>query len=162
MMDLIFYVNGFLLCVFAVSTALSRNIFHSAIWLTLTLLNVAGIYFFLGAGFLGTVQVLVYIGGIITLFIFAIKLTAHIEDQAIPQMNQQVFISAIVAIVIFIVLLKLIFQNFSARVVNNATAVPLTDIGKALIGSYALPFEFISVVLLAAMVGAIVIGRNKE
>ena len=84
------YIVGIGVCVFALLAVTSRDIFHSAIWLSLTLLGVSGIYFYLNAEFLGVIQILVYIGGIITLFIFAIKLTASIGDKSIQQTNQQV------------------------------------------------------------------------
>ncbi len=72
MAELTFYFFAVSACAFAFLTVTSRHIFHSAIWLSLVLLSVAGIYFLLGAEFLGTIQILVYIGGVITLFFFSL------------------------------------------------------------------------------------------
>lgn len=131
-------------------------------WLALTLLSVAGIYFYLDAEFLGVVQILVYVGGIITLFIFAIKLTAKIGDKTIQHANKQTFLSGIAAIFLFSVLLKMIISNPWASGRPGAESISLKQIGVSLLSGYALPFEFISLILLAAMVGAIVIGMVKK
>ena len=78
MTEMVFYIIAGSLCVFAVLSVSVRDVFHSAVWLALALLSVAGIFLSLNAAFLGVIQVLVYVGGIMTLFIFAIKLTARI------------------------------------------------------------------------------------
>lgn len=162
MNESIIAVIGISVCVFALLTVLSRDIFHSAVWLTMSLLSIAGIYFYLDAEFLGVVQILVYIGGIITLFIFAIKLTSKIGDVAIRQANSQVVVSAIVAIGLFLIFVKLILAHPWASPQGGGEIISLKQIGNLLFTAYLLPFEFISVVLLAAMVGAIVIGKAKK
>ena len=162
MAEFIFYSIATGACVFAFLTVLSRDIFHSAIWLALTLLSIAGIYFYLDAEFLGVIQVLVYVGGIITLFIFAIKLTAHIGDTTIRQTNKQVLLSSVVSIIFFYLLFKIIGSNPWASNHQEAQTISLKQIGESLMTGYVLPFEFISLLLLAAMVGAIVIGKVKK
>ena len=150
-------------CLFALLTVISPHIFHGALWLSMALLSIAGIYFFLGAPFLGVIQVLVYIGGIITLFIFAIKLTARIDDGSIKQTNQQVVASAVVTVLLLAFFIK--SMSFFPWMISSTPTpdLSLEQIGQALLTVYVLPFEFISVILLAAMVGAIVIGRvTKE
>ena len=72
MPELVFYIIAFSVCAFSLLTVLSRDIFHSAVWLAMTLLSVAAVYFYLDAEFLGVIQILVYVGGIITLFVFAV------------------------------------------------------------------------------------------
>ncbi len=158
----IFYIIAFSTCIFAFLTVASRDIFHSAVWLSLTLLSVAGIYFYLDATFLGVIQVLVYIGGIITLFIFAIKLTAKIGDKTIQQANQQALLSGMAAFVLFLIIFKIIGSHPWAETLPNAEVISLKQIGESLLTRYILPFEFISLLLLAAMVGAIVIGKVKK
>ena len=162
MSEIIFYLISISMCIFALLTVSSRNIFHSAVWLSLTLLSVAGIYFYLGSEFLGVIQVLVYIGGIITLFVFAIKLTAYIEDESIVQTNRQVFAAAVVSLTIFFILLKSIVSYPSVKADPGNELTSLKQIGEALLTTYMLPFEFLSLLLLAAMVGAIVIGKVKK
>lgn len=146
-------------CVFAFLSVVSRDIFHCAVWLALTLLSIAGIYFYLEAEFLGVIQVLVYVGGIITLFVFAIKLTAHMGDAAIKQTNKQVVPSVIVTGILLYSLLKVVSSNPWQAVQPQAPVFSLKDLGRALMTTYVLPFEFVSLLLLAVMVGAIVIGR---
>lgn len=162
MSELFIYIIGIGVCIFAFLTVISRDIFHGAIWLSLTLLGVSGIYFYLGAEFLGVIQILVYVGGIITLFVFAIKLTAKIGDKTVHQANEQVIPSAVAALAFFVILLLIVAAHPWAPRHPEAGSMSLDSIGKSLLTTYALPFEFISLVLLAAMVGAIVIGKGKK
>ena len=157
-----FYLMAAGACLFALLTVLSRNIFHSALWLSMALLGVAGIYFFLDANFLGVIQVLVYIGGIITLFVFAIKLTANIESKSVRQINEQVFAAGVCVVILFVFLFKAIRTAPWKGLLPQAKILSLPEIGKALLTEYVLPFEFISLILLAAMIGAIVIGKEKK
>ena len=161
MAEIIFYFIALSTCVFAFLTVASRNIFHCAVWLAMCLLNVAAIYFYLDAQFVGVIQILVYIGGIITLFIFAIKLTAHIDDLTIPQANKQVLPSVLIVGLLFVLLLAVIARSPWA-ISETQPSISLKEIGQSLMTVYVLPFEFISVVLLAVMVGAIVIGKVKR
>ena len=161
MIDIIFYILAFSTCIFALLTVTARHIFHSAVWLSMCLVSVAAIYFYLDAEFLGVIQVLVYIGGIITLFIFAIKLTAGLNDYNIPQGNKQIIPSALTAGVLFILLLYIIMSSPWA-VSQSSHVLTLKDLGTSLMTTYILPFEFISLILLAVMVGAIVIGKVRK
>jgi NADH-quinone oxidoreductase subunit J len=159
--EIIFYLIALSVCVFAVLTVTARLIFHSAVWLSLCLLSVAGLYFYLNAGFLGVIQVLVYIGGIITLFIFAIKLTARIDDPSIRQANRQTLSSALVAGTLLAALVHAAVF-FSKGPPRPGADLTIKDLGKSLMTTCILPFEFISVLLLAVMIGAIVIGRARK
>ena len=162
MAEFIFYLIALSACVFASLTVISRDIFHSAIWLAMTLLSIAGIYFYLDAEFLGVIQILVYVGGIITLFIFAIKLTAKIGDITVRQANEQVLVSSIASLVLLYLLFNIIGSHPWAKLPPEAKAISLKELGRSLMTGYVLPFEFISLILLAAMVGAIVVGRVKK
>ena len=161
MPEIIFFLIALSTCVFAVLTVTSRHIFHSAVWLALCLLSVANIYFYLNAAFVGVIQVLVYIGGIITLFIFAIKLTAYIDDQSIRQVNRQATPSILAVIALFGLLCYAIARS-PWVMPQPQPSLTLKEIGQSLMTAYVLPFEFISLVLLAVMVGAIVIGKAKK
>ena len=162
MNEFCFYFVAGSLCVFSVLCVTVPNVFHSAVWLALLLLSTSGIYFYLGASFLGVVQILVYVGGIMTLFIFTIKLTARIDDVSIQQVNRQVWLGALVAIGMGLIVLMLIFSGPWQNAFLQSSTVDLKLLGKELMTVYALPFEFMSLLLLAAMVGAIVIGRIKK
>lgn len=162
-----FYAIAGLACVFAFGVVTMRNIFHCAVSLALCLFCVAGVYLFLNAEFLAIVQVLIYVGAIVTLFIFAIMLTANIEDRSIRQANRQALVSAAVAAAILSFFIFMIigapWKAAPSGASAGASSGPgLEDIGRALMSAYALPFEFISLILLAALVGAIVIGKVKK
>jgi len=161
MAEIIFYILALLVCISAILTVTARHIFHSAVYLAMCLLSIASLYFYLDAAFVGVIQVLVYIGGIITLFIFAIKLTANMDDLSIPQINKQVIPSVLFAVALFTIMLFAIGSaNWSFY--QPAGYFSLPDLGRSLMTRYVLPFELISIVLLAVMVGAIVIGRVKK
>ncbi len=160
--DLIFYFVAVLTMIFAFCTVLTKNVFHGAIALALTLLSVAGIYFYLEAEFLAIAQVLVYVGAIIILFVFAIMLTAKIEDASIRQMNYQILPSAIAALGFFVLLAIGILSYPWAHAAPNLPALSLKELGQSLVTVYVLPFEFISLILLAALVGAIIIAKVRK
>ena len=162
MFEIFFYFIAFSAVVFAILSVISRDIFHCAVYLAMTLLSVSGIYFYLHAEFLGVVQILVYVGGIMTLFIFAIKLTAKIGDKSIQQVNTQFVPSALASLILFYLFCRIIGSHPWMRTQSLDTVISLNEVGKSLITFYALPFEFISLLLLAAMVGAIVIGKVKK
>ena len=158
----IFYIIATCVCVFAVLAVTQRDVFHCALWLAMTLLSVAGIYFYLDAPFLGVVQILVYVGGIITLFVFAIKLTAHIGDKGIEQKNRQWPLAALITALLLCIMFRIFATHPWAKIVLNTAPTSMAQIGQSLMANYAVPFEFMSVILLAAMVGAIVIGKDKK
>ena len=162
MADLTFLFIASGVCIFSVLAVLARDVFHCAVWLAMTLLSVAGIYFYLDAEFLGVIQVLVYVGGIMTLFIFAIKLTSRIGDSAIRQTNEQFIPSLVAVFALLCFLFKIIAANPWAPAQSHVAILSLKDLGRSLMTNYLLPFEFISLLLLAVLVGAIVIGRVKK
>ncbi len=146
----------------AVGVVTFRNIFHSALALAVTLLGIAGIYVGLGADFIAVVQVLLYVGAVMTLVLFAIMLTHRIGDQTVPQANRQ-SIPAALTLLVFIGLLGTLFLK--TKWPAPAQAVPRIDtlaLAQALLGEYVLPFEVVSVVLIAALIGAVVIARKDD
>ena len=162
MMSLVtFYCIAAVVLVSALLAVTLKNLFHSALFLALSLVGVAGIYLFLGAEFLAAIQVLIYVGAIVTLIIFVIMLTAKISDTSIRQTNQQKFISFIVALSIFILLSSIILKKEIVHTFIREN-VKVSDIGRELITTYGLPFEVISVVLLIALIGAIVLSRREK
>ena len=162
MPEAVFYFITLCVCVFAVLAVTQRDIFHCALYLAVTLLSVAGIYFYLDAAFLGVIQVLVYVGGIVTLFVFAIKLTAHIGDKSIRQTSEQWLPSLFIVVVLLCFLISLFAKNPWVNIKTEGTSTSLIQIGQSLMLNYAVPFEFMSLLLLAALVGAIVIGKVKK
>lgn len=146
----------------ALAVVVSHNVFHSALFLILAFLGIAGLYILLEAPFIAVVQVLIYVGAISTLILFAIMLTRRLMNAGQRQRNEQWLLSAIVALGLF-VMLVLLFTRVDWPVVN--AAVPedyLSRLGRDLMERYVLPFEVASVLLLAALVGAIVIARERS
>ncbi len=163
MSDMVFYILAASLCAFAILCVTVKDVFHSAVYLALSLLCVAGLFCSLDAVFLGVVQILVYVGGIMTLFVFAIMLTAKIGDKTIRQVNQQYWPAALISGAFMIVLVEIVHANkWNSVMQPQGRGLDLRMLGKTLLTAAALPFEFISLLLLAALVGAIVIGKVKK
>jgi len=158
----IFYLLAILTVSSAAIVAFSRNVVHSAFALLGTLVGVAGIYALLAADFLWVIQLLLYVGGILVLTLFAVMLTQGIADVSIS--NRAVgrapalIISTIAAAIMIFAVFKTPWHE-SARVIVNPTTY---GIGNAFLGTYALPFELASIVLLAALIGAVVISRPVD
>ena len=157
-----FYGLAFLLVGAAAMAVTVRNIFHAAIYLILALTAVAGLFVLLNAEFLAAVQVLVYVGGVAMLMIFAVMLTSKIGDARIKAQNEQVGIGLVVCLVLF---LTLGFTMWGTK--WPTTDLPLAAdnvraIGKLIMTRFVLPFEIVSVLLLAAMIGAIVIASKQD
>lgn len=151
----------------ALMVVTTRNLIHAALWLVSTLFAVAVIYTLLNAGFLAVVQVVVYIGAIAILFIFAVMLTRKDLRDSGPQMNPNWWLGALLAVMVFAGLAFLL-QGWSG-LSKTAAALPSGFDAVGLLGdkltspnAYVLPFEVASVLLLAALVGAVYIAFNKK
>jgi NADH:ubiquinone oxidoreductase subunit 6 (subunit J) len=157
----VFYILAAVIVGSGVMVVSLKNIFHCALFLVLALFGVAGIYVLLSAEFLAAVQVLIYVGAITILMIFAIMLTAKLYSARIRQSNEQVALGIIVVATLLIATVA-ILSKAAWRVSYAEPEVQSTvGIGKALLTKYVLPFEVVSVVLLAALIGAIVIARKE-
>ena len=141
---------------------LARNIVHCAIALVFSFFGVAALYVLLDAEFLAAAQVLLYVGGITILLLFAIMLTSRISARGIKIMNEQVGISAVVALAIVGLMVFANLKGLPAMVPPLAAANNTASIGKLLLTTYVLPFEVVSLLLLAAMVGAIILARRER
>lgn len=138
-----------------------RNIFHSALCLVGTLLGVAALYLALEAEFIAVVQILLYVGAVMTLVIFAIMLTHRIGDSTIPQTNEQ-SLPASLSLLGFVVLVGLLLlrNHWPIPDLVTYTSVDTFALGKALLGEYVFPFEVVSIVLITGLIGAVVIARK--
>jgi NADH-quinone oxidoreductase subunit J len=147
----------------------TRNLVHAALWLVSTLFGVAVIFALLNASFLAVVQVVVYIGAIAILFIFAVMLTRKdMRDQG-PQHNPGWWLGALLSVLVFAGLFALLqgWNGLSAK--QEPTAIPagfdaISELGNALVSpdAYVLPFEVASVLLVAALVGAVYVAHNRK
>lgn len=165
--QIIFLIVGAATLLAALMVVTSRDLVHAALWLVATLFGVAIIYTLLNAGFLAVVQVVVYIGAIAILFIFAVMLTRRQAADTGPSMNDNWWVGALVAVFSFAGLTYMLQQwsGFS----KMSTAIPsgfdqIAQLGDSLTAAngYVLPFEVASVLLLAALVGAVYLAFNKK
>ncbi|HEY3322617.1 MAG TPA: NADH-quinone oxidoreductase subunit J [Planctomycetota bacterium] len=155
----------------ALLVVLSRNILHAGFALCLTFLGVAGIYIFLHADFIAAVQLIVYVGGILVLILFAIMFSANVvEDVAEGRRNRLSMLAggltALAMLGAFLLIIKqlaapLALNQSSPYVPTVSVAPGQTGIGHLLMGQYLLPFEVVSILLLAALIGAVVIVRKE-
>ena len=145
----------------------TSNLVHAAFWLVSTLFGVAVTFALLSASFLAVVQVVVYIGAIAILFIFAVMLTRKDMRDRGPQMNRNWWFGALLSVLTFAGLFFLLqdWSGFSA----TATEIPagfdaISELGNVLTSpnGYVLPFEVASVLLVAALVGAVYVAFNRK
>lgn len=158
---IIFYVIAAVIIASAAMVAFSRNIIYSAFSLLGTFGGVAGLYVFLGADFVAAVQVLIYVGGILIIILFAVMLTHRITEVEIT--NRAVGrLPALLIIAILIVFLTQTLHETSWVKAQNPSYAPTTaTIGDLFLENYLLPFELASVVLLVALIGAATISRKE-
>ena len=145
----------------AVGVVIARSVFISALFLVLSFVGVTGLYILLEAPFLAGVQLLIYVGAVAVLIIFAIMLTREVMGTDVPFINRQWAAGGFIGFTLFL-LLGLI--GFRADWLISDAAPPedtITGLGEALLGRYVLPFEIASVILLVALVGAVVIAREE-
>ena len=163
---IIFYLLTALTLANALLAVTSRLIFRSAIFLLFSLIGVAGLYFWMEYEFIAAVQIVVYVGGITVLIIFSIFLTQQAgEKMPKPKISRQVF-SLLAAFCGFTLIIVQLFQHSFIGTSNRALDKSVAGIGAQMLSvkndGYALPFEIISMLLLAALVGCIVIAIKPE
>jgi NAD(P)H-quinone oxidoreductase subunit 6 len=159
--SVVFLLVAAVTLVSAAMVAFSRNIIYSAFSLLGTFAGVAGIYVFLGADFVAGVQVLIYVGGILVLILFAVMLTHRITDvQITNRAAGRVPALAIVAILLAL-LVQTIRETNWAKAKEIIYAPTSAQIGDLFLQNYLLPFELASLVLLVALIGAVVLARKE-
>ncbi len=145
----------------ALLSVLFRNLFHAALALTGALLGIAGIYLALHADFLAMIQILIYVGAIMTLVVFAIMLTERFDDKAIHAHSTQGWAALAGGLLLVVFLVRMIHSTpWPVPSPLVSPAVTVMALGQALLGVYVFPFEIISIVLIAALIGAIVVARK--
>jgi len=159
--EAVFYLLATITLVGALGVALSNNIMYSAFALMGTLLGVAGTFVMLGADFLGVVQLLVYVGGILVLTLFAVMLTHRIAE---VNVSNRAVGRPVAVVMVGAVAWWMIKVGTSATwvVKEPGVAAPTTyGIGAAFLSDYILPYEVASIVLLVALIGAVVVSRKE-
>jgi NAD(P)H-quinone oxidoreductase subunit 6 len=157
----VFYLIALITVVSAGMVAFSRNIIYSAFSLLGTFMGVAGLYIFLGADFVAAVQVLIYVGGILVLILFAVMLTHRITDVQITNRAAGTIPALIVVGVLMYLLIDTMKETPWAKAKEVAYAATTAKIGDLFLYTYLLPFELASLVLLAALIGAVVLSRKE-
>jgi NADH-quinone oxidoreductase subunit J len=162
---IVFYLLALLTLVSAMLAVTSRQIFRAAIYLLFSLIGVAGIYFWMQYDFIAAVQIIVYVGGITVLIIFSIFLTQQAGELLPKQkIGRQVFAAGAVFCSFALVILQLVKYKFTPTA-EQAVAPTIAAIGEKMLATtedgYALPFEVVSILLLAALIGCIVIAMRQ-
>ena len=165
----LFYVLAVLILGSAVMTITRRNVVYSAVWLISTLVGVAGIFLLQGAEFLAGVQIIVYIGGIMVLFLFVIMLVPLQEEATQRRFSNQKWLALVCGAAVFGMLAVIVVQGVG-KLDHPGMAPPpgpgsLTEnsetVGRVLFTEYLLPFELASILLLVAIIGAIVMSKAR-
>ncbi len=159
--DVIFYALAALTVGGAAGVALSRNILWSAIGLLFALLGVGGLYVLLSADFLAITQLLIYIGGVLTLILFAVMLTNRIADVNVSNVSAGLYGGFLIFVAVLPVLLIVALATPWNTAAGAAVAYSTEPLGNALLTRWLLPFEVASLILLATLIGAIVIARKE-
>ena len=136
------------------------NVVHAALWLVVVLAGVAVQFLFLGAEFVAVTQVLVYIGAVVVLFLFGVMLTRASmgDDESVA--GEKRAMAAVVGVLLFAVMAVALIDSFEdVRVVTDEPQ-PVTTVSDSIFSQYIVPFEAVSVLLLAALIGAIVVARK--
>jgi NADH-quinone oxidoreductase subunit J len=146
----------------ALAVVLSKNLFHSVLWLALALAGTAGIFLLLEAEFLAAVQILLYAGGVVTVVVFAIVVTERLVGTKLSHTSRGVVRAAIAAAALLALLVSWIMRTplpgGRVDVVSDATR----EIGRSVLTQFVLPFELLAVLLLAAMIGASYFARPED
>jgi NADH-quinone oxidoreductase subunit J len=155
-----FGIVAVVMVVAALGVVTMKNIVHAALALVVVLAGVAAQYIILQAEFLGIVQVLIYIGAVIVLFLFGIMLTRSPMQRSTEYDNDQRVLAGLVSLLIFGVLAFLLHDQFGNDQLHLGQPTQTTAIADSIFRTYVVAFEVVSMLLLAALVGAIVLARR--
>ncbi len=143
-------------CAILVSTSIVRMTY----WLIGMLMAIAGLYFLLGAYFLGVIQIIVYVGGVAVLMVFGVMLTSrHIAGQILPRLSEVIWLTGVSLVLLSGLVAAVLDARWSVKM--NPAANRVADIGKSLLGDFLGPFELASILLLAALLAAAYLARPK-
>jgi NADH-quinone oxidoreductase subunit J len=163
---IVFYLLAAMTLVTALLAVTSRQIFRSAIYLMATLLGIAGLYFWMRYEFVAAVQIVVYAGGIAVLIIFSIFLTQQAGEKLPPPASRRTLFAALAVLSGFILAMLQVMRFPFSGTREAPVDAGMSAIGKQMLsvekGGYALPFEVVSILLLAAMIGCIVIALRAK
>ena len=159
--EVLFFLIGALVVISGYWVVMSPNLVHSAVSLLFTLFGVAGLYVYLYADFIAVSQVIIYVGGILVLIIFGVMLTNKLDDPKLSNQSQNQLIAGVFCLALLVFQFQIIFNtkwNVQDLITREST---VNEIGYMLLTDYLLPFEVVSVLLLAALIGAAMLSRKK-
>lgn len=170
--SLVFVILAAIVAVFSVLSVTTKRIIRAATYLLFVLFGTAGLYFLMGYTFLGAVQVMVYAGGVVVLYIFAIMLTGKTKDAQQKPLCLCMCAAGLIAALIGAGLLMFTFistefasKALNPELTNEGAAGSVNQLGQLLLsagdGGYLLPFEAVSVLLLACIIGGLIIARKR-
>jgi len=160
--DFIFYAFSAVIISSSIFCVFHPNILYAGLSLFGAFFGVAGIYLLLGADFLAATQVLIYVGGILTLLLFAVMLSKNIYGVKFEDEKKRKIFPTLFCAILFGFLVKFIYSaHWNIAASEEPPAVTTSRLGTLLLTDYLLPFELASVLLLAALIGAIVLARSK-
>jgi len=154
-----FWILAGLSALSALFVVTTRNVVHAALGLAAALLGAAGLFILFGAEFIGLAQILIYVGAVVILFLFGIMLTSTLPGRPVVDNNQR-WLALLVSAGVFAVLAIGILAAYGSRQLHLTVAFSTAALGRAVFTRWILPFEAVSVLLLAALVGAIVLARK--
>jgi len=163
--NVFFYVIAAVMAFSAIRVVTVKNVVHAAMYLVLVLAGVAAQYILLASEFLAATQVLVYIGAIVVLVLFGVMLTRAKLGEDVNLTNDYWYVGAFTAVILFALLATSLADHFGDEALDQVAAqtqvaANTEQVADAIFGPYLVPFEAVSVLLLAALVGAIVLARK--
>jgi NADH:ubiquinone oxidoreductase subunit 6 (subunit J) len=161
--QVVFVILSAVALVGALGVVTNRNLFRAALFLVLSFVGVAGLYILLEVEILAMVQLLVYVGAIAILIIFAVMLSRRLMSPEYEAQNEQWAWGVVVAVALFAVLAYVLLRVSWPTVESTVPGDAISRLGQALVNpnGFVLPFEVASVLLLVALVGAVIIAREK-
>ena len=162
---IVFYIIAAIMVFFAIKAVSSRNMLRAVVYLLFVLIGIAGLYFLVNYAFLAAVQLAVYAGGVIVLIIFSVLLVHHIELRLdVTSVKQRVLAAALSVVGLGLTLYAIYSYDFVS--IENFNSIEVGEIGTMMLsykdGGFILPFEVISILLVAVMIGAIVIAKGNK
>ena len=146
----------------ALAVVLSKNLFHSVLWLALALTGTAGVFLLLNAEFLAAVQILLYAGGVVTVVVFAIVVTERLIGATLSQTNRHVVRGAVAPAIVLTLVISWIRRSPDVVKPVLLDGDLTRTIGVAVLTQYTLAFELLAVLLLVSLVGASYFARPEE
>jgi NADH-quinone oxidoreductase subunit J len=160
--NIAFYVIAIPMVFAAIKVVTTKNVVHAALYLVVVLSGIAAQFILLGAEFIAATQLLVYVGAIVVLFLFGIMLTrAQVgRDAEVDNEPSQRVAGGLVAVILLALMTFAIYDQFSDVALPEERVQTVAQVSDSIFSTYLVPFEATSVLLLAALIGAIVLARR--